>query len=243
MPAGIVARMPDTEALGRWIRDEHLEEEALAGYRAARAAHPARMIVLQDVLVPEAADRLAGFLADGAVFTTERGLYSTEEGVDEETWEAAPDRDRFFRFGKISGQRPEAMLSDEMLTYLQWRGFVTEEPFRRWCEAVTGLALGPSDDFGCHAFEVGDFLLAHDDANRDRRLALVLYLTPGWQPAFGGALSMTAADGTTERTEAAFNSMAVFDTTAGSSHRVERIEDAAAGTARRTFGGWFPDAP
>jgi hypothetical protein len=235
--------MLDRDALSRWIRPEHLDEEACSRYRDAMAAHPARMLVLHDLLVPEAADQLATFLAEGAVFNVEHGLYSTDGDVDPATWEAAPAEDRFFRFGKLSGQRPEAMLSDSMLTYLQWRTFVTEEPFRRFFESATGLALGPSDDFGCHEFNVGDFLMAHDDANRSRRLALVLYLTPGWEPSFGGALSMTAADGTTERTEATFNSMAVFDTTAGSSHRVERIEEAAAGTARRTFGGWFPDSP
>jgi hypothetical protein len=234
--------MLDTEALEPWIRPEHLEDDALAGYRVALAAHPARMIVLQDLLVPTAAEQLASFLAEGATFATEHGLYSVEGGVDAAAWEAAPQDDRFFRFGKLSGQRPEAMLSDGMMTYLQWRGFVTEEPLRRFFEELTGLALGPSDDFGCHEFNVGDFLMAHDDANRSRRLALVLYLTPGWEASFGGALSMTAADGTTERTEATFNSMAVFDTTAGSSHRVERIEEAAAETARRTFGGWFPGA-
>ena len=234
--------MLDTAALSPWISAEHLEDDALASSRAAMASHPARMVVLRDLLVPEVADRLATFLAEGATFQIEHGLYSTEEEVDAAAWEAAPAEDRFFRFGKLSGQRPEAMLSDGMLTYLQWRGFVTEDPFRAFFQEVTGLALGPSDDFGCHEFGVGDFLMAHDDANRSRRLALVLYLTPGWEPAFGGALSMTAADGTTERTEATFNSMAVFDTTAGSSHRVERIEEAAAGTARRTFGGWFPDA-
>ena len=234
--------MLDTEALSRWIRAEHLDETACSRYRDSMASHPARMLVLRDVLVPEAADRLAAFLAEDATFAVEHGLYSVEEGVDRAAWDAAPAEDRFFRFGKLSGQRPEAMLSDSMLTYLQWRTFVTEEPFRRFFESVTGLALGPSDDFGCHEFNVGDFLMAHDDANRDRRLALVLYLTPGWEPSFGGALSMTAADGTTERTEATFNSMAVFDTTAGSSHRVERIEEVAAGTGRRTFGGWFPSA-
>ena len=238
----MVRAMLETAALSPWIGPQHLEEDALAGYRADMAKHPARMIVLHDVLVPQAADRLAAFLERGATFSVEHGLYSTEAPVDAAAWERAPAPDRFFRFGKLSGQRPEAMLSDEMLTYLQWRTFVTEAPFRRFIEAVSGLALGPSDDFGCHEFNVGDFLLAHDDANRGRRLALVLYLTPGWEPSYGGALSMTAADGTTERTEATFNSMAVFDTTAGSAHHVERIEEAPAGTARRTFGGWFPDA-
>ena len=88
---------------------------------------------------------------------------------------------------------------------------------------------------------MGDFLLAHDDANRDRRLALVMYLTPGWSEACGGALHMTAADGTTDVTSADYNSIVFFDTLAGSTHRVGTIEPAAGQLARRTFGGWFPN--
>jgi hypothetical protein len=233
--------MVDVDTLARWIQPPHLTDEALAGYRDAMASHPARMVVLDAFLVPEVADRLASFLADGALYTVEHGIYSSEDGVSAEAWEAADEQDRFFRFGKLSGQRPEAMLSDEMLAYVQWRSFVTEPAFHDLFEALTGLELGPSDDFGCHEFGVGDFLKEHDDANRSRRVALVLYLTPGWGERHGGGLTMTAADGSVDRRQASFNSLVVFDTQAGSSHRVERIEEAAGDLARRTFGGWFPN--
>jgi hypothetical protein len=233
--------MLDTDALSAWIEPQHLTDDALAGYRAGFTGHPAHMVVLRDLLVESAATRLAAFLADEALYEIEHGLYSRHDGVDAEAWEAAPQEDRFFRFGKLSGQRPEAMLSDNMLTYLSWRSFVTEPPLRGFFESITGMPLGPSDDFGCHEFRVGDFLLAHDDANRNRRVALVMYLTPAWRAEFGGALSMTAADGSVERVEAAFNSMVVFDTLAGSSHHIERIDDSAGDEARRTFGGWFPN--
>jgi 2-oxoglutarate-Fe(II)-dependent oxygenase superfamily protein len=235
--------MLDTDALAAWIQPHHLTQDSLARSRDAMASHPSRMVVLHDLLTEPVASRIAAFLADQALYTVERGLYSRHEGVDAEAWEAAPADDRFFRFGKLTGQRPEAMLSDTMLTYLQWRTFVTEPAFRGFFEALTGMSLGPSDDFGCHEFRVGDFLLAHDDANRNRRVALVLYLTPAWRPEFGGALSMTAADGSVDRVEASFNTMVVFDTLAGSSHHIERIEAAAGDQARRTFGGWFPNAP
>jgi hypothetical protein len=233
--------MVDTEALAAWIQPQHLTADALESYRRTMAEHPARMVVLHDVLTEGAATRLAAFLADDAIYEVEHGLYSQHDGADADSWEAAPVEDRFFRFGKLAGQRPEAMLSDNMLTYLQWRSFVTEGPFRGLFESLTGMPLGLSDDFGCHRFRVGDFLLAHDDANRNRRVALVMYLTPPWRPEFGGALSMTAADGSVDRVEASFNTMVVFDTLAGSSHHIERIEDAAGDEARHTFGGWFPN--
>jgi hypothetical protein len=232
--------MVDADTLGRWIQPQHLTDDAIAGYREAMTSHPARMVVLERFLVPEAADRLAAFLADEALYDVEHGLYSVEGGVSADAWDGAGRDDRFFRFGKLSGQRPEAMLSDAMLAYVQWRSFVTEPAFHDLFEALTGLELGPSDDFGCHEFNVGDFLREHDDANRSRRVALVMYLTPGWEERHGGGLTMTASDGSVDHRQATFNSMVVFDTLAGSSHRVERIDEAAGDLARRTFGGWFP---
>lgn len=228
-------------ALTPWIDARHLDDDVLRGYREAFAADPARMQVLEGFLRPEVAERLAAFMASEADFSPEWGLYSAEGGVDEATWEAAPEEDRFFRFGKLRGIRPEAALSDNALTYMRFRSFVTEPAFRELFEAITGLELGPSDDFGLHAFHAGDFLLDHDDANKDRRVALVMYLTPGWRPEFGGALLMRDAGGGERRFHAAFNSLAVFDTTAGSTHLVERVEEAAGDLARRTFGGWFPN--
>jgi hypothetical protein len=233
--------MFDAEALARWIQPQHLTESAVSDARDAMAAHPAKMVVLHDFLVEEAARRLAAFLADEATYTVEHGLYTAEGSVPAERWDTAPEDERFFRFGKLTGQRPEAMLSDNMLTYLRWRTFVAEPPFHDLFQDIAAMPLGPSDDFGCHEFNVGDFLLAHDDANKNRRIAFVTYLTPGWRAEHGGALFMSAADGTTDVTQAEFNSIVIFDTLAGSSHRVGMIEPAAGEAARRTFGGWFPN--
>jgi hypothetical protein len=233
--------MFDAEALARWIQPQHLTETAVAGYRDAMSAHPAKMVVLRDFLLEPVALGLAAFLADGATYTVEHGLYTVEGSVPADRWDTAAEADRFFRFGKLTGQRPEAMLSDDMLMYLHWRTFVTEPPFHDLFQDIAGMPLGPSDDFGCHEFNVGDFLLAHDDANKNRRIAFVMYLTPGWRDDHGGALFMTAADGTTDVTQAQFNSIAIFDTLAESSHRVGKIEQAAGELARRTFGGWFPN--
>jgi 2OG-Fe(II) oxygenase superfamily len=232
-----------TDELAPWIAGSHLEEAAVREHRAAFEADPARLVMLEGFLRSDVAERLAEFFAEGAEYSREYGLYSAEGGVDAEAWERAPDDDRFFRYDKLTGIKPEAALSDGALTYMRFRSFVTEPAFRGYFEELTGLPLGPSDDFGGHAFEVGDFLRDHDDANKDRRLAIVLYLTPGWQPDFGGALVMGDRTGAVRRFDASFDTLAVFDTIAGTTHRVEPVLEAAAGSARRTFGGWFPNPP
>jgi Rps23 Pro-64 3,4-dihydroxylase Tpa1-like proline 4-hydroxylase len=156
-------------------------------------------------------------------------------------WEAAPESDRFFRYGKLAGIRPEAALDPATLTYMRWRAFVTEPGFRDFFEALTGLALGASDDFGVHRFSVGDFLKDHDDENKNRRVAFVMYLTPDWRREFGGALHMADRAGQTHLVESMFNTMVVFDVSARSTHHVGRIEEPAGDHARLTFGGWFPN--
>jgi hypothetical protein len=233
--------MLDRDALRAWIAPSHLEDDALAGYRASMSADPARMIVLADVLTGEAASAIGTFLREGAQYGVEHGLYSRTEGVEASAWEAAAEDDRFFRFGKLAGTRAEAALDPSTLTYLRWRMFVTQPAFHDFFEALTGIALGPSDDFGAHRFGEGDFLKDHDDDNKDRRVAFVTYLTPEWRPEFGGALFMQDAAGGVQRVESMFNTMVVFDVAAGTSHHVGTIDPAAGDHARYTFGGWFPN--
>jgi hypothetical protein len=233
----------EIDALRPWIAAAHLEPAAIDAHRAAFEADPAKLVMLEGFLRREVADDLAEFFASGAEFSREYGLYSADRGVSPDEWERAAEDDRFFRYGKLTGIKPEAALSDGALTYMRFRSFVTEPPFRAFFEELTGLELGPSEDFGGHAFQVGDFLRDHDDANKDRRLAIVLYLTPGWDGAYGGALVMEDPGGGVRRFDATYDSLAVFDTLAGTTHRVEPVADAAGDRERRTFGGWFPNPP
>jgi hypothetical protein len=239
--SGYRADMADRDALRPWISAGHLDDATLERYRLEMEAHPARIIVLRDVLTADTATALATFLRDDAEYGVEHGLYSHSGPEDPGTWEAAPESDRFFRYGKLAGIRPEAALDPATLTYMRWRTFVTEPPFHDFFEALTGLTLGLSDDFGVHRFSVGDFLNDHDDENKNRRVAFVMYLTPDWRREFGGALHMEDRSGGVHLVESKFNTMVVFDVSAGSTHHVGRIEEAAGEHARFTFGGWFPN--
>ena len=234
--------MVDVDALEPWLDRALLDPGRLADLRERMASHPARMVLIHDLLRDDVATALATFLRDGVEYRTEHGLYSEEGGVDAAAWEAAPDADRFFRFDKLAGIKPEAALEPSTITYMRFRTWVTQPAFRGFMEAITGVSLGDSDDFGIHRFRRGDFLRDHDDDNRGRRIALVVYLTPGWEPGFGGSLAMQHPDGTVETVDASFNSMVVFDVAIGSTHHVQPISEAAGDLGRCTFGGWFPDA-
>lgn len=231
----------DKAALESLIQSEHLEPAALESYLSAFQSNPSRSYVIKNFLVPELADRLSEFLRDEGSFETEFGLYSADEHkVDEARWLAAPDDDRFFRYGRLVGTPAEFQFSPNSLAYLQFRkAFQSDENLRSFFQETTGLDLACSDDFGSHSMGAGDFLKEHDDNNRDRRLALVLYLSPNWTADLGGSLHIVDADGHASIVAPEYNSLVAFDTLAGTVHFVELISDSAGDGRRVTIGGWY----
>ena len=222
------------------IGQNHLAEEAVRAYRAAFESTPARFVVIEDFLAPTLAERLSAFLDGEANYKTEYGLYSNEDGVGEAEWEAAGEDDRFFRFSKLVGIDPQYALGDNALAYLRFRStFQRDAELRGFFEAITGMELGASDDFGSHSMRAGDFLKAHNDDNRNRVLALVLYLSPDWSPDLGGTLKIVDPGGEELTVEAKYNSLVAFDTRAGTTHYVVPVSERAGARKRLTIGGWY----
>jgi Rps23 Pro-64 3,4-dihydroxylase Tpa1-like proline 4-hydroxylase len=231
--------MIDFAWLASWVQAHHWQGFALQSYRQAFASHPARLLVLRQFLLDSVAEKLSRFLAVEAEFQTVYGLYSVDGGyVTEDEWLAATAEDRYLRFGAFCGPRPEFVLSPNLLTYLQFRQAFRDRRFTALFEEFCGVPLGASA-FSVHAMRHGDFLHAHTDAVEDRRLAFVLYLSPDWQPRFGGGLHVVQPGGTVVRIEAEYNSLVVFDVAARTEHLVGLIEPTAGETVRLSLGGWI----
>jgi Rps23 Pro-64 3,4-dihydroxylase Tpa1-like proline 4-hydroxylase len=231
--------MIDARWLGSWIQPQHLEPQALEKYRRAFASHAARLVVLKDFLVPQVADRLSRFLTSEAEFKPEYGVYSIEGAVQEEEWLRAEEQDRFFRLRKLAGTPLQFQMSPNALTYLQFRKAFQRSELKAFYEAICGLSLGWSDDFGAHSMIAGDFLRPHSDDNRDRQLALVIYLTQGWEREFGGVLRVIHNDGTFTEIEPEYNSMIAFDVLTAPAHLVLPVEPACGEKQRLSIGGWY----
>jgi len=232
--------MVDRQKLGAWIQPQHLDDEALEQYRKSYTSHPARLVVIKDFLQPQVAERLGRFLSSEAEFKAEHGLYSIEGAVNEEDWLRAKDEDRFFKYGKLIGTPPQFQTSPNALTYLQFRMTFQRPEFKAFFEAISGMPLSASDDFGAHSMTPDSLLRPHSDDNRDRQLAIVVYLTPGWRPEFGGQLKVTHLDGKTTMVEAEYNSMIAFNVLTHAAHVVEAVRSSDGATPRRlTIGGWY----
>lgn len=232
--------MVDRQKLGAWIQPQHLEDAALESYRQSYTSHPARLVVIKDFLKPQVAERLSRFLSSEAEFKAEYGLYTREGPAKEDDWLRAKDEDRFFKFGKLVGTPPQFQTSPNALTYLQFRTTFQRPELKAFFEAISNMPLGASDDFGAHSMTTESLLRPHSDDNRNRQLALVVYLTRGWKPEYGGQLQVTHLDGQTTVVEAEYNSMIAFNVLTHKEHVVERIRSSNGTSPRRlTIGGWY----
>lgn len=230
----------DRQKLGAWIQPQHLEEAALERYRESFTSHPAKLVVIKDFLQPAVAERLSRFLSNEAEFRTEYGLYSIETAVSEEQWRSAKDDDRLFKFGKLVGTPPQFQTSPNALTYLQFRTTFQRPELKAFFEAISGMPLGGSNDFGAHSMTSESLLRPHSDDNKNRQIALVIYLSPGWKPEFGGQLKVTHLDGKTTVVQAEYNSVIAFNVLTHSAHVVEPVLSINATSPRRlTIGGWY----
>jgi len=234
-----------------WINAPHLDPGQMAVCRERFRAHPAGLLVVDNVLRDDAARQIGEFLLRDAEYDQAYGLYSGETAdgdvarrdhdaaVGEPAWRSAQEEDRFYRFGVIRGARAGVM-SPGLLTYLKFRSACDEPAFQAFFEDLTGLRLGTAVSY-VHRMVRGDYLKVHADHFEDRRLAFVLYLTPGWRPAFGGGFQILDAAGVPTRIEAAFNRLLLFDVKSGARHFVEPILPEAGDHARVSIGGWILD--
>lgn len=231
--------MSTTEPLEGLVASSHLHGDAVGDHRVAFERSPARLVHLKGFLCEDIAAQLSRFLLEQAEFYPEFGIAGVEGPVAESAWRACPEEQRFFRMGKLLRARPGHELAPEALRYLRFRRELQEPELRRYFERVTGLSLRAADDFGVHAMSDGDYLREHSDAIGGRRLALVLYLTPGWVPASGGALHVVGDDGAITVVVPEYNSLVAFDVRTGFRHAVTPVRLAAGEPPRVTIGGWY----
>lgn len=240
-----VAPIPDLQLCAPWIQKQHLRPESASANRTAFLAHPARILHLPDVLHPHLAQALARFLAEGALFHTEYSLLQAGGGdavADADQWNAAPQDQRFYRFGLFAGTRQQGQISPDLFTFLKFRTALGDDPIRTFFSTSTGLNLGTLA-FAAHKMQHGDFLKPHTDNVRNRRIAFVFYLSDHWQDDCGGELHIVHFNREVTIIRPLYNSLVIFDVRAHLHHFIPPIPAAAGPRARLTIGGWYQYPP
>jgi hypothetical protein len=230
---------PSQASIERWIRPEHLEPRAIKAVRRAFLDHPGRLIVMRCFLVDPIAAQISAFLQSDVATRPMYGLFSRRAGehVSARAWRAAAPADRAYRFHVIAGLRGMAPLSPRLLTFLKMRRAFGERGFSRFVEHLSGLRLG-TGTFDAHLMTRGDFLAPHDDAIDDRRVACVIFFGRKWDPGFGGALTVRSRTGDVWVVEPEFNTLVIFDVTAGTDHSVQEVRGSK-GLRRASLSGWI----
>ena len=219
--------------LTEWIAGEHLTAAALARAREVFLDSPARAVCLPHFLVAAVAESLARFLASDASFGTGYGLKSRYGFASKADFECAPAEERFFRY---QGIRHVARESPDFETFQTMTRTLGDSAARRFFEEISSQPLG-GVTLSARRMGHEDFMVRHNDAIGGRRLSFVMYLTPGWDPAYGGSLGLEHGDGQVTTVVPEYNTLVVFD--AETWHWVEPFAPALQERARLTIGGWF----
>src|SRR5215207_8153257 len=101
--------MSDRIWLKDWVQSRYLQPDTIEFYRQAFTSHPARVLVLTDILPDPVAEKLSRFLSHEARFELAYGLYSqnVKDGnisdVSPSAWLEAEGEKRFYRFSDYAG--------------------------------------------------------------------------------------------------------------------------------------------
>lgn len=239
----------DREFLQSWIQPQCLTDEAIQKARDSFQNHPAHIARISSFLHEDMAAKLAALLGDEVDYTRIRHLYSQDNrNVSEDEFVAASEDDRLGQFAHMSQLKPKEGVKPglNLLFYMKFQKFFFDARFAQYMRLVTGLDLVAPTTFVVNTLSVGDFIASHNDVHRDRhhrRIAFILYLTPGWKPEFGGALHTTGHGGDESVFEVEYNSFAFFDVMGHRTHEVKPVLEAAAPRRRTSFNGWWSETP
>lgn len=216
------------------ISSEHAEVAA-----ARYDQHPLRLVQLENVLVRPAADTIDQVLSSQAEFGPIYGLYKRAEPlVDHATWSSADEKHRFFHYEKLSGFQPGCDTTN-LQTFFKVRQYLSSDTFCDLARTVTGENLLPVESATVQRLRQGHYLRAHHDQQNDRKVAFILYLSPDWDPAYGGQLTIKGREGEVARVEPLYNSLVLFDVAHHRHHYIEPLTTQAGDRARNTISGWM----
>lgn len=196
-------------------------------------------VQVQDFLNEDIAGAVSAFLLEEARFTQVYGVHSVPgHATDVATWTATPERDRLFHNEMLDGTGG-LPTSRNLLSFLRLRKYFSSEQFCEMVSECTQLELPSAFEPRVHSLRQRHYLRAHHDRAGSRRIAYILYLSPGWQPDFGGQLTMLAADGEKMTVTPRYNSLLLFDVYAQEEHYIEPVLPLAGERQRLTMSAWL----
>lgn len=208
------------ESLRGLVASQHLQSEAVALHAARCAAHPVRLLIIDDFLLPDVADCLTDFVENEAVYEPRQGTFQA----------GAPEG-----FHYEDGHLGTGALSRSAATFVSLFAAFADGRMIRLFERLVGSRLGAAESFSARRLAPGGFIQPHTDRKGSRQLAWNLHLTRAWRAGGGGNFSVVDRTGHVSNVPPLYNALVLFDVQADREHFVEPI---TGHMVRLTLGGW-----
>lgn len=233
--------------LENWIDRSHLSPESQAAHAASFSASPHASIAIDDFLQPEKLAALRRvfstegrfevrhYLKGSAVRPGEKG----EVPVAAEVWSAASDTDRASVEYTFVDAQPDFRVGLGIVTQCKFRELMGSPEFMDYLGAVTGIRPETLTGMMTRMVAAGQYIRPHSDFRPTRDLCGVFYLSPGWEPAFGGRFRHSGARSDDTAVEPLANRLLLFRPVTGKKHDVEAMTAAGSHWRRWAYTLWF----
>lgn len=224
-----------------WVSPELADPARRAALRARFQADPARIMVIDNALLPDMYALLSRALREDCNWAVRHGVRDDrQQWVEAAGFDGLPDDHRMARHGAFAGPRAGREMSPGMLALVRFKLLLASAAWRDMLESLTGQPVAALQEMLVRRMAQGDFARPHDDAIEGRRLCLLVYFSDNWTPAQGGRFVLHAADG--DRVyDPLPNRMILFDVGVRQDHSVQPLAaEAAHGDVwRYNFSIWF----
>ena len=202
------------------------------------------LLRLPNFLVSKFALSCSRFLSCDTTYTNTYGIFSKQPPtVNEATWLASTEEERFFFYQILNGTKSEA-ISLNAMNFLKLRKLLRSEFFRSYIASLTELNLVSTSAMLVHRMHKGHYLKRHNDRSHNRKLAFILYMSPDWLPECGGELKIVDNQGFETSVQPCYNSLVLFDVSKHQYHYVSEVLDSSEQmpnhrNGRISINGWF----
>lgn len=166
-----------------WVAEPIRSHAAVGRLRSQLAADPIGAVAIDSFLEPGVAKEVSGLLVR-STFHDEHRLFGVDTPVDETRWRDAEDRTRVWRVGRIADVGPRHRLGPGVIALLRLRGAAAS--LRGWLEEVLDRPLGDATAIAPMRLDPGHSVRPHVLDPASARAQVHVFLSPSWDPRWGG---------------------------------------------------------
>lgn len=225
--------------LEHWISSEHLQADAMSRYHRAIHHSHGRAAIIDNLLLPDKLAVLRELFSGDGRFEPTCGLFNRHpHEVPDETFDAAPEAEQFYRYRNFRGPMPGRAMAPGMVHNALFTMLSRTPAWRAWLASILGAPLAKQTGMHARIMSRGMFMKRHDD-DAHGSLCAIFYLSPGWERAFGSCFVQEDKGERVIEVAPLANRLLLFSPRNGLSHGVAPMLEAAGGWERWSYSLWY----